>query len=67
MLLGRDPVAGESLASQPTLSPFENAAGRGALYDMGCELAARVVDPRTPHPAGDQGSRKQMIDPVAEP
>ncbi len=41
---GRDPVAGESLASQPTLSRFENAAGRGALYDMGCELAARVVE-----------------------
>ena len=44
LLLGRDPVAGESLASQPTLSRFENAAGRGALYDMGCELAARVVE-----------------------
>ena len=67
LLLGRDPVAGESLASQPTLSPFENAAGRGALYDMGCELAARVVHPGAPHPAGDQGSHKQMIDPVAEP
>ena len=27
------------------------------------------VDPRTPHPAGDQdqGRHKQMIDPVAEP
>ena len=25
------------------------------------------VDPRTPHPAGDQGSHKQMIHPVAEP
>ena len=44
LLLGRDPVAGESLASQATLSRFENAAGRGALYDMGCELAARVVE-----------------------
>ena len=44
LLLGRDPVAGEALASQPTLSRFENAAGRGALYDMGCELAARVVE-----------------------
>ena len=27
----------------------------------------RRVDPRTPHPAGDQGRHKQMIDPVAEP
>ena len=25
------------------------------------------VDPRTPHPAGDQGRHKQMIDPVAKP
>ena len=30
LLLGRDPVAGESLASQPRLSRFENAAGRSA-------------------------------------
>ena len=44
LLLDRDPVAGESLASQPTLSRFENAAGRGALYDMGCELVPRVVE-----------------------
>ena len=27
----------------------------------------RRVGPRTPHPAGDQGRHKQMIDPVAEP
>ena len=27
----------------------------------------RRVNPRTPHPAGDQGRHKQMIDPVAEP
>ena len=26
------------------MSRLENAAGRGALYDMGCELAARVVE-----------------------
>ena len=31
LLLDRDPVAGESLASQPTPSRFENAAGSGAL------------------------------------
>ena len=31
LLLDRDPVAGERLASQPTLSRFENGVGRGAL------------------------------------
>ena len=30
MLLGRDPVTGLDLASQPTLSRFENAAGARA-------------------------------------
>ena len=44
LLLGRDPVAGERLASQPTLSRFENAVGRNALYRMGCELARRVIE-----------------------
>ena len=38
------PVAGERLASQPTLSRFENAVGRNALYRMGCELARRVIE-----------------------
>ncbi len=32
LLLGRDPVAGGRLASQPTVSRFENGAGRVALY-----------------------------------
>ena len=31
------------------------------------EAANSGVHPRTPHPAGDQGRHKQMIDPVAEP
>ena len=43
-MLGWDPVAGERLASQPTLSRFENAVCRNALYRMGCELARRVIE-----------------------
>jgi hypothetical protein len=39
LLCGRDPVSGEDLASQPTLSRFENAVGRGSLYRMGVALA----------------------------
>ena len=41
LLLGRDPVAGEALASQPTISRFENGVGRSALYELGRELAMR--------------------------
>ena len=44
LLLGRDPVAGDRLASQPTVSRFENNAGRVALYRLGRELAASVVE-----------------------
>ena len=44
LLLGRDPVAGDPLASQPTISRFENRVGMQELYAMGCELAASVVE-----------------------
>ena len=44
LLLGRDPVAGGRLVSQPTISRFENDAGRSALYRMGRELAASVIE-----------------------
>lgn len=43
MLLGRDPVAGRDLASQPTLSRFENAIGAKQLYRLGEELAGGVI------------------------
>jgi len=44
MLLGRDPVKGADLASQPTLWRFENAVDRKQLYRMGEELADRVIE-----------------------
>jgi hypothetical protein len=44
LLLDRDPIDGQSLASQPTLSRFENAVGAGALYRMGQALADRVIE-----------------------
>ena len=43
LLLGRDPVSGPPLASQPTISRFENGVSRTALYRMGRELAASVI------------------------
>jgi hypothetical protein len=44
LLLDRDPIAGRALASQPTISRFENGVLRTELYEMGHALAARVVD-----------------------
>ncbi len=44
LLVGRDPVEGADLASQPTLSRFENAVRRQQLYRMGEALAARVLE-----------------------
>ncbi len=44
MLLGRDPVSGTNLASQPTLSRFENAIERKELYRMGQALAECVLE-----------------------
>ena len=43
MLLDRDPVGGRDLASQPTLSRFENAIGRKQLYRLSEALAASVI------------------------
>ena len=44
LLLDRDPIDGLALASQPTLSRFENGVTRTELYEMGHALALRVVE-----------------------
>jgi hypothetical protein len=44
MLMGRDPVEGADLASQPTLSRFENVPDRKQLYRMGEALADSVIE-----------------------
>jgi hypothetical protein len=44
LLLGRDPVAGDPLASQPTISRFENRVGIQELFAIGRELAASVIE-----------------------
>jgi hypothetical protein len=44
LLLGRDPIDGDPLASQPTISRFENGHGTQALYQMGRELAETVIE-----------------------
>jgi hypothetical protein len=42
-LVDRDPIEGTALASQPTLSRFENAAGPKVLYQVGERLADAVI------------------------
>ncbi|MGB6602710.1 MAG: IS1380 family transposase [Steroidobacteraceae bacterium] len=44
LLCDRDPVQGEELASQPTLSRFENSMDRADLYRMGIALADAVIE-----------------------
>jgi hypothetical protein len=44
LLIGRDPISGAALASQPTLSRFENAVRRSELYRMGEALAECVIE-----------------------
>jgi len=43
LLAGRDPVSGLALASQPTLSRFENAVSSAELLQMSEVLAASVI------------------------
>jgi len=67
LLLDRDPIDGRSLASQPTLSRFENAATRRDLLMMAHRLAETVVD----HHARRLGNRARRItidlDPTDDP
>jgi len=44
LLLDRDPILGDSLASQPTLSRFENGVSRIGLYRIGDRLADVVIE-----------------------
>src|SRR5437870_6519428 len=44
LLVDRDPIAGPALASQPTLSRFENAVGWRELLRMGHGLAETVIE-----------------------
>ena len=67
LAVGRDPVIGAALASQPTLSRFEHAASPRALSRMGRTLAATVIA----HPRERLKGRAQRItidlDPTDDP
>jgi len=67
LLLGRDPIGGERLASQPTISRFENGAASQVLYRMGRELVTNVIDR---HSRRLHGRARQItidLDPTDDP
>lgn len=43
LMLGRDPIEGERLASQPTISRMENGVGRAELFQMSQALVETVL------------------------
>jgi hypothetical protein len=67
LLLGRDPIDGDSLASQPTISRFENEVGAPALYAMGRELAAGVIDRHRQRLHGRARTITIDLDPTDDP
>lgn len=67
MLLGRNPIVGTDLASQPTLSRFENSVGPKDLYRMGDTIAEAVLER---HAERLQGRAKRItidLDPTDDP
>ncbi len=67
MLLDRDPVAGRDLASQPTLSRFENAVGPKQLYRLGETLAASVIQRHAERLRGRAHRVTIDLDPTDDP
>ena len=67
LLLGRDPVAGAPLASQPTISRFENQMGSHALYALGCELAVSVIARHQRRRRGQAHRITIDLDPTEDP
>jgi Transposase DDE domain group 1 len=67
LLLGRDPIDGDSLASQPTISRFENEVGAQALYALGRDLAARVIDRHRQRLHGRARTITIDLDPTDDP
>ncbi|MGH8701160.1 MAG: IS1380 family transposase [Burkholderiales bacterium] len=67
LLLDRDPIAGPALASQPTLSRFENAVGWRELRDMAHVLADTVIDTQRRRLKGRATRITIDLDPTDDP
>jgi hypothetical protein len=67
LLLDRDPLTGPALASQPTLSRFENAVGWHELRDMAHVLADTVIDTQRRRRRGRATRITIDLDPTDDP
>src|SRR5438132_6781797 len=67
LLLDRDPIAGRALASQPTLSRFENAVGWAQLRDMAHVLADTVIETQRRRLKGRATRITIDLDPTDDP
>ncbi len=68
LLVGRDPAAGPALASQPTLSRFENAITTSDLVRLTTALAAAVIAHHRARLAGTKVRRITLdLDPTDDP
>lgn len=67
LLVGRDAVNGAALASQPTLSRFENAIDAKTLYRMGAALADAVIARHRRRPKGRAKRITIDLDPTDDP
>lgn len=67
LLVGRDPIDGAALASQPTLSRFENAVGWRELYRMGDTLADTVINTQRRRRRGKAKLITIDLDPTDDP
>jgi hypothetical protein len=64
----RDPVQGAALASQPTLSRFENGVRAGQLLQMGCTLAEKLMAQQARRRRGQKLGRIVIdLDPTCDP
>jgi hypothetical protein len=67
-MVGRDPIAGPALGSQPTLSRFENAVDRWEVIAMAHVQADTVIEHhRRRSRAAPPGSRSAPIPPTTPP
>jgi Transposase DDE domain group 1 len=67
LLLDRDPLAGPALASQATLSRFENAVGPLALTQLGHALADLVIEQQRTRRRGRARRITIDLDPTDDP
>ena len=67
LLVDRDPIAGPALASQPTLSRFENAVSWWELRDLAHVLADTVIDTHRRRLKGRATRITVDLDPTDDP